>query len=68
MLRAMNYQLRGLEPALFEKLFDLDDLACERVDTVLVNDVLACSTAAGPVEDCVTWIETASRAAAKLVK
>lgn len=25
MLRSMNYQLRGLEPALFEKLFDLDD-------------------------------------------
>lgn len=23
----MNYQLRGLEPALFEKLFDLDDAA-----------------------------------------
>lgn len=27
MLRAMNYQIRGLEPALFEKLFDLDDEA-----------------------------------------
>jgi hypothetical protein len=27
MLRAMNYQLRGLEPALFEKLFRLDDAA-----------------------------------------
>ena len=25
----MNYQLRGLEPALFEKLFDLDDTALE---------------------------------------
>ena len=50
------------------KLFDLDDLACERVGTVLVNDVLACGTAAGPVEDCVTRIETASRASAKLVK
>ena len=25
----MNYQLRGLEPALFEKLFDLDDAALE---------------------------------------
>ncbi|MGH8204160.1 MAG: DUF1203 domain-containing protein [Steroidobacteraceae bacterium] len=26
-MRPMNYQLRGLEPALFEKLFDLDDAA-----------------------------------------
>jgi len=25
----MNYQLRGLEPVLFEKLFDLDDAALE---------------------------------------
>jgi len=25
MLRAMNYQLRGLEPAQFEELFELDD-------------------------------------------
>ncbi len=50
------------------KLFDLDGLACDRVGTVLVNDVLACSTAKGPVEDCVARIETASRASAKLAK
>ncbi|HMR34144.1 MAG TPA: Tat pathway signal sequence domain protein [Geminicoccaceae bacterium] len=50
------------------KLFDLDDLACDRVGTVLVNDVLACSTAAGPIGDCVTRVETASRASAQLVK
>lgn len=50
------------------KLFDLDALACDRVGSVLVNDVLACGTAAGPVEDCVGRIETASRTAAKLVK
>lgn len=50
------------------KLFDLDGLACDRVGTVLVNDVLVCSTAKGPVEDCVAQVETASRTSAKLVK
>ncbi len=30
MLRAMNFQLCGLEPALFEKLFDLDDAELAR--------------------------------------
>ena len=27
----MNYQLRGLEPALFERFFDLDDAALARL-------------------------------------
>lgn len=50
------------------KLFDLDALPCERVGTVLLNDVLSCNGAAGPVADCVARIETASRASAQLVK
>ena len=50
------------------KLFDLDALPCDRIGTVLLNDVLACSGTSGPVADCVARIETASRASAQLVK
>ena len=50
------------------KLFDLDALPCDRVGTVLLNDILTCDTAAGPVENCVSRVETASRASAQLVK
>ncbi len=50
------------------KLFDLDALPCDRIGTVLLNDVLACNSASGPVADCVARIETASRASAQLVK
>lgn len=50
------------------KLFDLDALPCDRVGTMLLNDVLACNTASGPMADCVARVETASRASAQLVK
>lgn len=50
------------------KLFDLDALPCDRLGTVLLNDVLACTGPAGVVEDCVGRVETASRASVQLVK
>ena len=43
------------------KVFDLAGLACGAVGRVLLNDVLACETAAGPRTDCLDRVETSSK-------
>jgi hypothetical protein len=42
--------------------FVIEGAACAGVARVLVNDVLACAGAAGPVEGCLDRIEATSRA------
>jgi hypothetical protein len=49
------------------KMFDLADLACDRVGSLLVNDVLECR-AAEPRSDCVDLLAVDTRAAVLLVK
>ena len=49
------------------KMFDLADLACDRVGSLLVNDVLECQ-AGGPRSDCVDLLAVDTRAAVLLVK
>ncbi|NJM54919.1 MAG: hypothetical protein HC841_02440 [Verrucomicrobiae bacterium] len=48
------------------KLFDLEGLACDRVASVLVNDVIDCKTDTGPVTDCFSTIVFKSVAPAPL--
>lgn len=50
------------------KTFPISGLACTGIDRLLVNDVVACTTPAGPVDGCVDRIEPSSRAAARFVK
>ena len=50
------------------KTFELDALPCESIGSVLVNDVIDCRNAAGPVADCLTRISVSSRAPAQLTK
>lgn len=50
------------------KLFDIDGVACDSVDRVLLNGVLACSDAQGDRSDCLTLIETGSRSGADFFK
>ena len=49
------------------KSFDLDT-PCDGIGTVLVNDVMDCRDAVGPVADCLTRLSFASRAGASLSK
>lgn len=50
------------------KLFDVQGSPCETIGTVLINDVLECSGAAGPVPDCVSRVAVSSRAGIEFLK
>ncbi len=50
------------------KLFDLEGLACEKVASVLINDVIECKADSGPVGDCLTRMTLSSVAGAPLTK
>ena len=50
------------------KTFELEALPCESIGSVLVNDVIDCRNAAGPVADCLARITVSSRAPAQLTK
>lgn len=50
------------------KTFELDGLSCENIGSVLVNDVIECRDASGPVNDCLNRISVSSRAAVQLSK
>jgi hypothetical protein len=50
------------------KLFDFDRMPCERIGSILVNDVLECRTADGPVTDCIAGLTLVSLTSANLIK
>ena len=50
------------------KLFDIDGLACDKISSVLVNDVMECKADAGPVVDCLAKMTLSSVAGAPLTK
>ena len=50
------------------KTFDLEGIGCETIGSVLVNDVLECRDANGPVANCLDRLKFSSRAAASLGK
>ncbi len=50
------------------KMFDLGELSCDGIGSLLVNDVLACSTDGQPRSDCVELLAVDSRAAVTLMK
>lgn len=50
------------------KLFDIDGLACDKISSVLVNDVLDCKADQGPVADCLAKMTLTSVAGAPLTK
>lgn len=50
------------------KLFDLAGTPCERLGSVLVNDVLDCRTEAMALDGCFERLELSSRAAVGLVR
>lgn len=50
------------------KLFDLQETGCETIGSILINDVMTCEGAEGPLDGCIAGIETSSRAAADFIK
>jgi len=50
------------------KLFDLEDTACSDVGSFLINDVMECKTASGPLPDCLQNIGVSSLSDVQLTK
>lgn len=50
------------------KLFDLENIACDGVGSLLVNDVLDCRTEAGPASDCLARLKLSSLTKAQITK
>ncbi len=50
------------------KLFDLDDQPCDRIGSVLINDVLECSADGAAVADCLGQLDVKSLSNVQLSK
>jgi len=50
------------------KLFDLDNIACDKIGSFLINDVVECKTDAGPVDNCLAGITVKSLTGVQLMK
>ncbi|MBX9863354.1 MAG: hypothetical protein K2Y42_11440 [Hyphomicrobium sp.] len=50
------------------KLFDLDDISCDKIGSFLINDVVDCKSDAGPVENCLAGTTVKSLGDVQLTK
>lgn len=50
------------------KLFDLDGLACDKIGSMLINDIVECKADQGPLEDCLAGITVKSLSNVQLMK
>lgn len=50
------------------KLFDLDGVACDKIGSFLINEVVECKTEAGPATDCLAAITAKSLTSVQLTK
>lgn len=50
------------------KLFDLDGLACDKIGSLLINDVVECKSDSGPVDDCLAGMTVKSLTNVQLTK
>ncbi len=67
--RSLLFDLAPIRPAKKSvKIFDLDNLPCDSIGSILVNDALECRDAAGPVADCMDKLKLTSRTPATLSK
>jgi len=42
------------------KLFEIDNTSCDNIGSFLINDVLECRAASGPVTDCLSGLKVSS--------
>ena len=50
------------------KLFDLDGVACDKIGSFLINEVVECKSDAGPLNDCLAGITVKSLTPIQLTK
>ena len=50
------------------KLFDIDAISCDKIGSLLVNDVLECKTGTGPAENCLQNLTTSTLTKVQLSK
>lgn len=50
------------------KLFDLDNVACDKIGSFLINDIVECKAASGPLDDCFAGLKVKSLANVQLTK
>lgn len=50
------------------KLFDLEGMACDKIGSLLINDVVECKADAGPLDDCLTGMTVKSLTNVQLSK
>lgn len=50
------------------KLFDLEGIACDKIGSFLINDVMECKTEAGAVPDCLQRLTTSTLTNVQLSK
>ena len=42
------------------KLFDIDGMSCDKIGSMLINDVMECKSASGPVDNCLQHLTTST--------
>ena len=50
------------------KLFELEDLSCDKISELLINDVMECKTGSGPSDSCLKRLTVSSLTKTKLSK
>jgi hypothetical protein len=50
------------------KLFDLDNITCDKIGSFLINDIVECKNDAGPVENCLAGVTVKSLTNVQLTK
>ena len=50
------------------KLFDLEGVACDKIGSFLINEVMECKTDAGPATDCLQRLATSTLTKVQLSK
>jgi hypothetical protein len=50
------------------KLFDIDGMSCDKIGSMLINDVMECKSASGPVDGCLQHLTTSSLTKVQLSK
>jgi hypothetical protein len=50
------------------KLFEIDGIACNKIGSLLINDVMECKADAGPVDNCLQHLQTSTLTNVQLSK
>lgn len=50
------------------KLFEIDGIACDKIGSLLINDVMECKSTTGPVDECLQNLTTSTLTNVQLSK